>query len=120
MDEEEPQGTHSPGPGVNPDRQPIPLAERKFDWVFLGFFLFNLFFITYFVDVEQDWIRLPTIIYATILFTNVVIILFEEKLGIHKADNFAMVFGSNLAWLVFPVLLVIRMWPSEYSCTRTA
>jgi hypothetical protein len=52
------------------------------------------------------------------LFTNVVIILFEEKLGIHKADNFAMVFGSNLAWLVFPVLLVIRMWPSEHPFTR--
>ena len=173
MDEEAPQGTPAPRPGVTPERRPIPLVERKFDWVFLGFFLFNLLFITYFVDVEQvlipdtsnftyplwppkaavdlfhwygrtydpllvarppfwratiaaiyafwkgkDWIRLPTIIYATMLFTNVVIILFEERLGIHKAGNFAMVFGSNLAWLVFPVLLVIRMWPSEDPFTR--
>ncbi len=38
---------------MNPDRQPIPLAERKFDWEFLGFFPSKLFFITYFVDVEQ-------------------------------------------------------------------
>jgi len=185
VDEEAPQGTPAPRPGVTPERRPIPLVERKFDWVFLGFFLFNLLFITYFVDVEQvlipdtsnftyplwppkaavdlfhwygrtydpllvarppfwratiwldvllfgpyyiaaiyafwkgkDWIRLPTIIYATMLFTNVVIILFEERLGIHKAGNFAMVFGSNLAWLVFPVLLVIRMWPSEHPFTR--
>ena len=141
---------------MNPDRQPIPLAERKLDWLFLGFFIFNLVFITYFVDVEQvlipdtsnftypiwppkaavdlfhwygrtydpllvarppfwratiwldvllfgpfyvaaiyafwkgrDWIRLPTIIYSTMLFTNVVIILFEERLGVHAAPSFA-------------------------------
>jgi len=28
-----------------------------------------------------------------------------------------MAFGSNLAWLVIPVLLVIRMWPSEHPFT---
>ena len=165
-------------------RRPIPLRRRKFDLVFIIFFLFNLLFITYFVDLEQvlipdtssftypvwppkaavqlfhwygrthdplllarppfwratiwldvllfgpyyiaaiyafwkgkDWIRLPTIIYATMLFTCVVIILFEEKLGAHAAPSFAMAFGSNLAWLVVPVLLIIRMWPSEHPFT---
>ncbi len=60
---------------------------------------------------------MPTIIYATMLFTNVVIILFEERLGAHAAPSFAMVFGSNLAWLVFPVMLIIRMWPGEHPFT---
>ena len=51
------------------------------------------------------------------LFTNVVIILFEEKLGAWAAPSFPMVLGSNLAWLVFPVLLIIRMWPGEHPFT---
>ena len=34
-------------------REPIPLAERKIDWIFIGFFLINFGFITYIVDLEQ-------------------------------------------------------------------
>lgn len=105
------------------NRQPIPLAQRRSTGRSWGsssstccssptsstFYAFWK---------GRDWIRLPTIIHSTMLFTNVVIILFEEKLGIHAASSFAMVFGSNLAWLVFPVLLIIRMWPSEHPFTQ--
>ena len=31
----------------------IPLAERKIDYLFIGFWLLNLGFITYIVDIEQ-------------------------------------------------------------------
>ena len=31
----------------------IPFSHRRVDWIFVGFFLINLFFITYIVDVEQ-------------------------------------------------------------------
>jgi EXPERA (EXPanded EBP superfamily) len=31
----------------------IPFSQRRVDWVFVGFFLINLFFITYIVDIEQ-------------------------------------------------------------------
>jgi emopamil binding protein len=31
----------------------IPFRKRKLDWAFVGFFLINLFFITYIVDFEQ-------------------------------------------------------------------
>jgi emopamil binding protein len=31
----------------------IPFSQRKVDWIFTGFFLINLFFITYIVDIEQ-------------------------------------------------------------------
>ena len=34
-------------------RQSLPLGERRFDIVFVVFFLFNLVFISYFVDLEQ-------------------------------------------------------------------
>ena len=31
----------------------IPFSQRKVDWIFVSFFLINLFFITYIVDIEQ-------------------------------------------------------------------
>ncbi len=31
----------------------LPFSQRKLDWVFVGFFLINLYFITYIVDIEQ-------------------------------------------------------------------
>ena len=35
------------------EQQTIPFSERKVDWIFVGFFLINFFFITYIVDIEQ-------------------------------------------------------------------
>ena len=43
-------------PGV---RHAVPLRERKYDWILLAFFAVNLFFITYFVDIEQLTIANP-------------------------------------------------------------
>ena len=40
-------------------RQVIPLRSRKVDWILLAFFAVNLFFITYFVDIEQLTIANP-------------------------------------------------------------
>ena len=34
-------------------RSPIPLSERRSDWLFIGFFILNISFITYQVDLEQ-------------------------------------------------------------------
>ena len=33
--------------------QPIPFRQRPIDWLLLGFFVVNLVFITYIVDLEQ-------------------------------------------------------------------
>jgi EXPERA (EXPanded EBP superfamily) len=40
-------------------RRPIPLSQRRLDWILLAFFAVNLFFITYFVDIEQLTIANP-------------------------------------------------------------
>lgn len=37
----------------------IPFSQRRVDWVFVGFFLINFFFITYIVDIEQLIIHDP-------------------------------------------------------------
>ena len=41
-------------------RHPIPLRERKVDYLYLAFFCVNLFFITYIVDLEQLVIKDPS------------------------------------------------------------
>ena len=35
------------------EHKTIPFWQRKVDWIFVGFFLINFFFITYIVDIEQ-------------------------------------------------------------------
>jgi hypothetical protein len=40
-------------------RLPVPLRERPFDWVLLGFFAVNLLFISYVVSLEQIAIADP-------------------------------------------------------------
>ena len=41
------------------EHQTIPFSQRRVDWIFVGFFLINFFFITYIVDVEQIIIADP-------------------------------------------------------------
>jgi len=155
----------------------IPFSKRKADWIFVGFFLINLFFITYIVDIEQiiipdplhfrqpvwltvsmvklihwygssfdpvlmarpvwwkmtiwidslfygpfyafaiyafikgrNWIRIPAIFYAGMMFTGVTVILGEELAGPHATPHLPLVLGLNLPWLLVPFLLTARLW----------
>ena len=164
--------------------QTIPLSERRFDLAIIGFFLVNIGFITYVVDVEQlviadpahftyplwpprplvdmvhwwgrtfdpalmarepwwratiwidvlgfgpfyvfaiiafvkgrNWIKIPAIIWAAMLFTNVVVILFEEFLGVHATPRPGIVLAANIPWLTFPPLLIWRMARREQPFT---
>jgi hypothetical protein len=40
-------------------RQPIPLSRRKLDWIFIGFFAFNLLFVSYNISLEQLVVASP-------------------------------------------------------------
>ncbi len=159
------------------DHRALPFSQRKVDWIFVGFFLINLFFITYIVDIEQiilpdplhfqqppwppasminlihlygssfdpllmarpvwwkmtiwidslfygpfyafaiyafikgrDWIRIPAIFYAGMMFTGVIVILGEEAAGPHATPHLPLVLGLNLPWLLVPLLLTARLW----------
>lgn len=158
-------------------RHVIPLTKRPGDLAIVAFFLVNLLFITYVVDLEQlvipdpfhfnypfwpppaavdtihaygrafdplllarpvwwkmtiwidalffgpfyavaiyaywkgkEWIRIPSIIYASVMLTNVTIILGEEAFGVHSSPQFASVLLLNLPWLLFPLHIIYRMW----------
>ena len=168
-------------------REVIPLRERKLDIVFLGFFWFNLIFITYLFDLEQivipdtsnfeypiwppafivdlghwwgqnfdpvlyerpvwwrmtiwidalffgpfymfavyayakgkDWIRIPSVIYASVMLTNVTIILGEEFMGEYASPAIGLVLLANASWVIVPLLLLWRMWSAEHPFTRPA
>jgi EXPERA (EXPanded EBP superfamily) len=154
----------------------VPLRERKFDLIFIGFLALNAFLITYIVDLEQlvivdpsnfdypvwppaplidlihwygnhfdplllarppfwrmtiwidvllfgpfyffalyafirgrDWIRVPALVWSGTMLANVLIILMDERYGVTPAPNFWMVVLFNLSWLLFPILMIIRM-----------
>lgn len=158
----------------------LPLGRRKLDLLFIAFFLLNLFFITYIVDIEQiiipdpahfqypiwpppffvdmvhsygrsldplqlarppwwkatiwldalffgpyyavalyafikgkNWIRIPSIIWASVLMTNVIIILSEEFFGPFATPHPLIVFLLNLPWLLFPLGMIARMARKE-------
>lgn len=169
-------------------RRSIPLSRRKLDVAFIVFFLINLGFITYIVDLEQlviddpsdfdyplwppaplvdlvhwwghnfdpplmarpawwratiwidqlffgpfyafaiyayvkgrDWIRIPSIIWGSVMITNVTIILFEEMAGEHATGAAGMVWLANLPWLLVPVAVIARMWiGGEHPLTEPA
>ncbi|MGO8946404.1 MAG: EXPERA domain-containing protein [Ktedonobacterales bacterium] len=169
------------------ENKTIPFKDRPLDMVIVAFFLINLLFITYVIDLEQlvipyaahftypiwpprpivdlvqsyghlydhdllarpvwwkmtiwiddllfgpfyvvaiyayvkgkNWIRMPSVIYASMLMTNVIIILGEEYAGQWAAPNFLMVLASNLPWLVFPLIIISRMWRAERPFSQPA
>ena len=164
-----------------------PLAKRPLDIAILAFFLVNILFITYVVDLEQlviadpthfvyplwpprpaidaihwwgntfdhdliarpawwkmtiwidnlgfgpfylvaiyayitgkEWIRIPSIIYASMLLTNVLIILSEEFAGAYASPDFAVVLLANLPWLFFPLIIIYRMVRHDHPFTQPA
>jgi hypothetical protein len=160
---------------------PLPLSKRPLDVFFLAFFIVNLGFITYIVDVEQlviadpshfdyplwppralvdlvhwwgrtfdpplmarepwwratiwidalffgpfyafaiyayakgrSWIRIPSIVWASVMMTNVIVILFEELAGRHATPRPGVVVLANLPWLAIPPLVIGRMARREH------
>lgn len=66
----------------------------------------------------KEWIRIPSIIWGTMLFTNVFIILGDELRGIHATPSPAIVVAANAPWLIVPILVVARMWIEPHPFTR--
>lgn len=175
MADERPQSNATTSDAL--EGQILPLRKRPFDLVFIVFFLLNLGFITYIVDLEQlviddpakftyplwpparlvdlvhwwghtfdpvliarptwwkatiwidallfgpfyavalyafvkgrEWIRLPSVIWASVMLTNVTIILSEETWGTHATPKLGMVLFANASWVLVPLALLARMW----------
>jgi hypothetical protein len=68
----------------------------------------------------KEWIRIPSIIYASTLLTNVLIILGEEIYGIHATPQLPIVVLANLPWLLFPIYIIYRMWRYPHPFSEVA
>ncbi len=158
------------------NRQPITLSKRPWDIPILVFFVINLLFVTYIIDLEQlvipdpyhftypvwpprpavdlihwwgsnfdpplmarlpwwkttiwidvlffgpfylfgiyafikgrEWIRIPSIIYSSMLLTNVLVILSEERYGANATPHWPVMLLAHLPWLLFPFYIIYRM-----------
>jgi hypothetical protein len=101
------------GKNVDPLLYARPVWWRATIW--MDVLLFGPF---YFVAIYafykgRKWIRLPSIIFSAVMLTNVTIILSEEIWGPHATPHRAAVIGANASWIIFPILVMWRMWASE-------
>jgi hypothetical protein len=65
----------------------------------------------------NEWIRIPSIIWASVLMTNVIIILSEELTGPYATPQPLMVVLANLPWLLIPLAVIARMARAEHPFT---
>jgi hypothetical protein len=91
-------------------RQPWWRATVWIDALFFGPF----YAVAIYAFVKgRPWIRLPTIIWASVMMTNVTVILFEEMLGAHATPARAVVLMANAAWFLVPIGLLVKMCRTE-------
>jgi len=57
----------------------------------------------------KSWIRIPSFVWAGMMFAVVSIILFEELQGETPTTSPAVVVGANLPWLLFPLGVIARL-----------
>ncbi|MEM7103508.1 MAG: emopamil-binding family protein [Bacteroidota bacterium] len=80
------------------------------DQLFFGpFYIFAIWAYT----KGKNWIRIPSIIYASVMMTNVTIILGEEIWGTHPTPALGIVLFANASWFLMPVYILWRMWKHE-------
>lgn len=57
----------------------------------------------------KEWIRLPSVVWAAVMLTNVTIILGEEVAGPHRSRALGMVLAANASWVLVPLAVLYRM-----------
>ena len=103
---------HWYGKNFDPALMARPAWWRATIWIDALFF--GPFYIVaiYTYAKGKNWIRFGSIIWASVMLTNVTIILFEEVNGEHASPQLMRVFLANAAWIIFPVIVLYRMWRS--------
>jgi hypothetical protein len=66
----------------------------------------------------REWIRIPSVVWASMLFTNVFIILFDELGGVHASPAPAVVVAANAPWLLVPLVVIWRVTRSPHLFSR--
>ncbi len=130
----------SPGSGQYPIWPPAPFVDmmhwwgKNFDppliarepWWRATIWIDALFFGPYYAVALyafvkcKEWIRIPSFMWASVMMTNVTVILFEELLGAHKSPRPGVILAANASWFLIPILMIVRMAMSPHPFTREA
>lgn len=97
------------GASFDPLLNARPVWWRATIWIDALFFGPYYAFAIYAFIRGRRWIRMPSIMYASVMLTNVTIILSEEIWGPHATPHLANVVAANAAWIAAPVLLLWKM-----------
>ena len=93
-----------------------PIQPRERDYAYAAsFYAFAIYAFT----KGKDWIRIPSIIWASVMMTNVTIILFEEVSGEFASDSLGIVLFANASWIIFPLLVIWRMRNNSHPFTES-
>jgi hypothetical protein len=68
----------------------------------------------------REWIRIPSIIWASVMLTMVAVILGEEMFGEHATPELAIVLLANAFWGLFPLFVLYRMITRPHPFTTAA
>eukprot|EP01105_Mastigella_eilhardi_P016868 TRINITY_DN3863_c0_g1_i1.p1 TRINITY_DN3863_c0_g1~~TRINITY_DN3863_c0_g1_i1.p1 ORF type:complete len:246 (+),score=70.22 TRINITY_DN3863_c0_g1_i1:34-738(+) len=75
-----------------------------------------LFFGPYYIAVliatltKGNWIRMPTVIYSSVMLTKMSILISEEIFGEHKSPRPDLIAAVHLPYVLLPLLLIAFMW----------
>jgi hypothetical protein len=99
-----------------------PLMAREPWWratIWIDALFFGPFYAVaiYAFTKAKEWIRIPCFMWASVMMTNVTVILFEEMLGPHKTPRPGMILFANAAWFLLPILMIVRMARSPHPFT---
>lgn len=61
----------------------------------------------------RNWVRVPSIVWASCMLTVVAVIMGEETFGPHRSPQLGVVWLANAGWIVLPLLVLLRMGRSE-------
>jgi hypothetical protein len=88
--------------------------------IWIDVLLFGPFYVValYAFIKGKEWIRIPSIIYSSVMLTNVTIILGEEFFGPHATPQSLIVLLLNLSWLLMPIYIIYRMWRYPHPFTQ--
>jgi hypothetical protein len=102
-----------------------PLLWARPAWYRATIWLDVLFFGPFYVAAlyaysrGRDWIRMPSVIWAAMMLTNVFIILFDEINGTHATPRPLVVAVANASWLLVPLAVLWRVVLHEHPFTRS-
>ena len=66
----------------------------------------------------KEWIRIPSIIWATLMLAGVAVILAEEMWGAYATPRRDIVLPANAGWVIFPLYVLIRMSFCEHPFSK--